>query len=148
METAQGQSHENVLPQDAEVFADGRYLFRVTASDRNANAAQSARESDLVSQPVLIDLTPPSVTLAAPRRDAQSVSITANALDSASPLRRAEYSINAGPWRMAEAADGITDSRTESYEIRISPPPQSETTVVVRVLDSAGNPGLAKVVLN
>lgn len=139
---------ENALAQDAEIFADGRYLFRVTASDRNANAAPSARESELVSQPVLIDLTPPRVTLAAPRRDAQSVTISANAQDAASPLRRAEYSINAGPWRMVEAADGITDSRAESYEIRIAPVPRGETTVVVRVLDSAGNPGLARVVLN
>ena len=51
------------LAQDAEIFAGGRYLFRVTASDKSANPEQSARESDLVSQPVLIDLTPPTVTL-------------------------------------------------------------------------------------
>lgn len=138
---------EAALSQDAEVFADGRYLFRVTASDKPANSEQAARESDLISQPVLIDLTPPSVTLSARRDGAVSI-VTATAADAASPLRRAEYSVNAAPWRAVESTDGITDSRSETYEIRLTPPPGQETTVVVRVLDSAGNPGLAKVVLN
>jgi len=139
---------DSTLAQDAEVFADGRYYFRVTASDRNANPAGSARESDLVSQPVLIDLTPPRVSLSKPRRESQSASITVTAQDDASPLRRAEYSVNAGPWRLVEAADGITDSRSETYEVRLALPAQGETIVVVRVLDAAGNPGLAKAVLN
>ena len=135
------------LAQDAEIFADGRYLFRVTASDKSANSETAARESDLVSQPVLIDLTPPTVTLAA-RREGAATIITATAADSASPLRRAEYSVNASPWRAIESTDGITDSRSETYEIRLTPPTGQESTVVVRVLDSAGNPGLARVVLN
>ncbi len=145
MKTVKENLTENALAQDAEVFADGRYLFRVTASDKNANAAPSARESDLVSQP-LIDLRHPRHSC----RAAQGCAIGHYhaALRRASPLRRAEYSINAGLWRMVEAADGITDSRAESYEIRIAPPPPGETTVVVRVRESAGNPGLAKVVLN
>ncbi|MBA3973342.1 MAG: hypothetical protein C0504_03880 [Candidatus Solibacter sp.] len=135
------------LAQDAEIFADGRYLFRVTASDKSANSESAARSSDLVSQPVLIDLTPPTVTLAA-RRDGAVTIITATAADAASPIRRAEYSINASPWRAIESTDGITDSRSETYEIRLTPPLGQESSVVVRVLDSAGNPGLARVVLN
>ena len=37
---------ENTLLLDPDVFADGRYLFRVVASDAPANAAQYAREAD------------------------------------------------------------------------------------------------------
>lgn len=139
---------ESTLAHDAEVFADGRYFFRITASDHTSNPAGSSRESELVSQPILIDMTPPRLSLSRPRRDGQTAVIAVTAQDDASPLRRAEYSVNAGPWRLVEAADGITDSRAETYEVRLPMSAQSETTVVVRVLDAAGNPGLAKAVIN
>lgn len=141
-----GDVKENTLQQDGEVFADGKYLFRVVASDRLANSPQTARESDLVSQPVLIDQTPPRVTLAAPRREGNDWLIEVRVLDDSSPVRRAEYSVNAGPWTVLDAADGICDSREENFLVRL-PLEGGERAVVVRAFDAAGNPGLAKAVL-
>lgn len=138
---------ENTHLQDAEVFADGRYFFRVVASDRLSNSPSAARESELVSPPVLIDQTPPRVTLSAPRRTGTAVEITITAEDTASPLRRAEYSLDAAAWRILEADDGITDSPSETFTLRLPNVAPGEHTVVVRVLDAAGNPGLAKTVL-
>ncbi len=63
---------ENSLLLDGDVLADGRYYFRVIASDQPSNAANVARTDELVSSPVLIDNTPPVVTLSAPRREQQS----------------------------------------------------------------------------
>ena len=40
---------DNTYLHDAEVFADGRYLFRVLASDRLANPPSTAREAELIS---------------------------------------------------------------------------------------------------
>ncbi|MGQ9917243.1 MAG: hypothetical protein ACUVS7_07485 [Bryobacteraceae bacterium] len=137
---------ENTFQQDAEVFADGRYFFRVTASDRLANSPQAARESDLVSPPVLIDQTPPFVRILKPVRQGGEWLIEIRATDSASPIRRAEYSVNAGPWTVLEAADGITDTREESFSVRL-PAEGGERSLVVRAFDAAGNPGLARVVL-
>ena len=54
---------ENSLLLDGDVLADGRYYFRVIASDQPSNAANVARTDELVSSPVLIDNTPPVVTL-------------------------------------------------------------------------------------
>lgn len=137
---------ENTLLQEAEVFADARYLFRVVASDRAANSPATARESDLVSQPVLIDQTPPHVVLRAPRRTAAGIEIDVDATDEASALRRAEYSLNGAPWRVLDPADGIADSRAERFTVSL-PGVQGEQSLVVRVFDSAGNPGLARLVL-
>lgn len=137
---------ENAFQQDAEVFADGRYFFRVTASDRLANSPQAARESDLVSPPILIDQTPPRVRILEPRRSGQEWVLEIRAEDSASPIRRAEYSVNAGPWSVLQAADGITDSREESFSVRL-PAEGGERSLVVRAFDAAGNPGLARIVL-
>ena len=42
---------------ELDILADGKYYFRVMASDREANPPPSARESQLVSAPVMIDNT-------------------------------------------------------------------------------------------
>ncbi|MBI5083194.1 MAG: hypothetical protein HZB13_01150 [Acidobacteria bacterium] len=137
---------ENTLMQEAEIFADGRYFFRVTASDRLANGPSTAREAELVSQPVLIDQTPPRLTLGTPRRNGNEVEIDVDAADSGSPIRRGEFSVNGQSWRGLEVADGIADGRAERFVARFTAGP-GEQSVVVRVFDSAGNPGLARVVL-
>jgi hypothetical protein len=139
--------HENTFTIDGDSLADGRYFFRVVASDREANPASSAREAELVSVPVSIDNTPPVVTVTAQRRTGASVVLEVEAVDTASPLRRCEYSIDAGPWMQLEAADGVIDSPRENFQVRLVEAPAGEHVIVIRAVDSAGNAGLAKVVL-
>jgi len=138
---------ENSLLLDGDVLADGRYYFRVVASDRPSNAAGAAREDELVSSPVLIDNTPPSVALGVPRRAGDHAEVDADVIDQTSPLRRCEYSLDAGPWLPVEAADGITDSPHEQFHIVIDKLRPGEHLLVVRAYDSANNAGLAKVVI-
>jgi hypothetical protein len=142
-----GNMTETSYLLDGDVFADGRYFFKVTASDRPANPADLAKEAELVSAPVLIDNTPPVVTAAAPRRAAGVVEIDVDAEDRASVLRRCEFSIDAGAWSPVEAADGVTDSNRERFLIHLPSLPEGEHLVVIRVYDAAGNAGLAKVVV-
>jgi hypothetical protein len=133
---------ENTYALDGDQLADGRYYFRVTASDRPSNPAEFARESELVSAPVLIDNTPPVVTATL-----TGAVITVDAEDRATSLRRCEYSVDAGPWFPVEAADGITDSPRERFTIRLDGLAAGEHLVVIRVYDVVGNAGLAKVVV-
>ena len=139
---------DNTLQFDNDVLADGRYYFRVVASDRPSNAPNVARESELVSAPVLIDNTPPVITLSAPRRTADGhLEVDADIRDQASPLRRCEYSLDAGAWTPVEAADGVTDSPREQFHIAIDHVRPGEHLLVIRAYDSANNAGLAKVVV-
>jgi len=138
---------ENSYLLDGDVFADGHYVFKVTASDAPSNPANLARETELVSAPVLIDNTPPVVTASAPLRNGAAVDIDVRAQDGASALRRCEYSIDAGPWWPVEAADGVTDSESERFNIHVANLPVGEHLIVIRVYDTAGNAGLAKVVV-
>jgi sugar lactone lactonase YvrE len=138
---------ESAYTLDGDILADGKYFFRVTASDLPSNPPSAAREAELVSPPVLVDNTPPLVKAAAPRKAGAGVEIDFDAADAASPLRRAEYSVDAGPWVPAEAADGIFDSLAERVVVRLEQLPPGEHLVVLRVYDSAENAGLAKVVL-
>jgi len=139
---------DNSLLLDGDVLADGRYYFRVIASDQPSNAANVARTDELVSSPVLIDNTPPVITLSAPRRSNDRVEVDADVVDQTSPLRRCEYSLDAGPWTPVEAADGVTDSPREQYHIAIDRVRAGEHLLVIRAYDTANNAGLAKVVIH
>jgi hypothetical protein len=138
---------ENSLLLDGDVLADGRYYFRVIASDQPSNAASVARTDELVSSPVLIDNTPPVVRLSVPRRNNDHVEVDADVADQTSPLRRCEYSLDAGPWTPVEAADGVTDGPREQFHIAIDRLRAGEHLLVVRAYDTANNAGLAKVVI-
>ena len=138
---------ENSILLDGDILADGRYYFRVVASDRPSNAANVAREDDLVSSPVLIDNTPPVVTMGAHRRADDRLEVDADVVDKTSPLRRCEYSLDAGPWTPVEAADGVTDSPHEQFHIALDKLRPGEHLLVVRAYDTANNAGLAKVVI-
>jgi hypothetical protein len=138
---------ENTLQLDADSLADGKYLFKVIASDRAANDLRYAQEADLVSSPVLIDNTPPAITAGSPKRNGSSLELAFSAEDSSTALKRCEYSIDAGPWQPLEAADGITDSRHEEFRLQVNSFASGEHVVAIRVYDSVGNAGLAKVIV-
>jgi hypothetical protein len=140
--------HENSLTVDGDVFADGKYYFRVMASDREANPPPAARTAELVSSPVLIDNTPPVVTMGPVRRTGSKVEVRFEAADASSQLRRCEYSLDASGWTPLEAADGVIDSQREMFVITLDGLAPGEHLLVVRAIDSANNAGLAKVVLH
>ncbi|HEX4165959.1 MAG TPA: hypothetical protein VHZ55_10845 [Bryobacteraceae bacterium] len=138
---------ENTLLLDPDVFADGRYFFRVIASDAPSNAPEFAQHTELISTPVLIDNTPPSVSILSSNRKGAEADIEIAAHDAASPLRLCEYSLDAGTWQPIESVDGITDSPDEHFRLHLDRLGSAEHLVVFRVYDAPGNAGLAKVVL-
>jgi hypothetical protein len=138
---------ENTLLLDPDVFADGRYYFRVVASDAPSNAAQYARQTEIVSTPVVIDNTPPLVTLGTPRRNGSVLDIDLEATDKVSPLHLCEYSLDAGFWQPIEAVDGVTDSPHEQFHLHLDRLSPGEHLLVFRVYDTANNAGLARIVL-
>jgi hypothetical protein len=121
---------------DAETLADGRYLFRVTASDLPANSPATAQTAQLVSVPVLLDQTAPRI-----EASLSGNQLRVTAIDAASPIRRIEVSVNAGPWQILDADDGIFDSLTESASATLTLP-AGESVVTVRASDTALNTGL------
>jgi hypothetical protein len=141
-------AHDNSMTLEAQAFADGKYFFKVVASDREANPPSSARDAQLVSAPVMIDNTPPVVTFGTVRRDGATAHAEFEGADAASPLRHAEYSLDAAAWIPVEAVDGVIDSMRERFTLDLAGLAPGEHLLVVRVADSAGNTGVAKVLLN
>jgi hypothetical protein len=139
---------ENALLLDPDVFADGRYYFKVVASDAPSNSAEFARQTELISSPILIDNTPPVVTLGAPRRGAATLDIDIEGSDITSPLRLCEYSLDAGLWQPIESNDGVTDSPRERFHLHLDALRPGEHLLVFRIYDTANNAGLARIVLH
>jgi hypothetical protein len=77
-----------------------------------------------------------------------SIHVTFEAEDAFSPIARAEYSIDAGPWQYIEPVGNISDSRREHYDVDIpSPDPPfkpGEHLITVRAYDRHDNIGVAK----
>jgi hypothetical protein len=140
-------THDTSLTFEADVLADGKYYFRVVASDREMNSPATAREAILDSAPVMIDNTPPVITIGAARLANGAAHIEWEASDNASGLRRCEYSLDAGDWIPVEAADGVIDSLREKFTLDLPNLKPGEHLVAVRTSDAAGNTGVAKVVL-
>ncbi|MDA1311720.1 MAG: hypothetical protein O2968_00145 [Acidobacteria bacterium] len=132
------------LAIDSDSLADGTYRFRIEVSDAKANPAHDVRSASRVSEPVVVDHTPPLVRLLGIDKGPL---IRFEARDAASILRRAEYSVDAGAWVPILADDGIVDSMVESFTVRLSGVDDAEHLVTLRVRDWAGNAGLAKAVV-
>ncbi len=139
--------HENSVTFDGDILADGKYFFRVLTSDRESNPPPNAREAQMTSAPIMIDNTPPLVTMGAVRYSGGTAHVEFHALDAASPLRRCEYSLDAASWIPVSAADGVIDSLSEHFALDLTALAAGEHLLVVRAADSANNTGLARVVL-
>jgi two component regulator with propeller domain len=119
---------------DSTSLPDGEYLFRVTASDAEANPDEK-KIGSRESSPTQIDNTPPVI------RKVGSGGGTAfefEAADAASPILEAEYSVDAKEWIRVEPKDGLSDSPTESYSIPLSGAPRGGF-LLIRVMDAARN---------
>ncbi|HVV47097.1 MAG TPA: fibronectin type III domain-containing protein, partial [Bryobacteraceae bacterium] len=130
--------HDPYVILDGDALADGRYYFRVTASDRESNPEGSAREAELVSSPILIDNTPPTIRVQSSNRNGATADIAFDAQDAASPLRRAEWSLDAGAWIPVAPSDGVLDSQSEQFRLHVTSIPAGEHLLVLRVADSGG----------
>jgi hypothetical protein len=138
---------ESYLTLDPDVLADGVYQVQVLVSDAQSNPASAARDAEMISAPFLIDNTPPAVRLRRAERRPGRAEVWFEAQDTTSILRRAEYSLDAGPWSPVFPEDGILDSKSENFQVVLENLKAGEHLVTLRVSDSAGNSGLAKAVL-
>jgi hypothetical protein len=145
---------------DADLIPDGGYQIKVVAFDAPSHTPGDALTGEKISSRFEVDTTPPVVSkLKAALEEShcpvtscgQPLIVTFDAEDASSPIARAEYSLNAGPWQYIEPVGRISDSRRENYEVHLTVKPQElktgETLVAVRVYDRYDNVGVAKTVI-
>jgi hypothetical protein len=156
---------------DSGLLPDGGYTLKVIASDAPSHSAEDALSDEKESQRFEVDNTAPRIENLAARVEAQELHVTFHATDDFSPIKRAEYSVDAGDWQYVEPVGALSDAKAENYDFTVvlSVPPPSleeqqadqkrkrgksntdsassgEHVVVVRVYDRNDNVATAKYV--
>ncbi|HMC30257.1 MAG TPA: hypothetical protein VKL99_05440 [Candidatus Angelobacter sp.] len=158
---------------ESGLLPDGGYTVKVVASDAPSHSPEDTLSDEKESQRFEIDNTAPRIENLAARVEGQELHVTFHAADDGSPIKRAEYSIDAGDWQYVEPVGALSDSKSENYDFSVvlagnhpaeetlppakkkskssaAPPPASsastEHVVVVRVYDRSDNVATAKVV--
>lgn len=132
---------------DSTAFPDGEYRIRVTVSDAPGNPVEQALTGQLVSDPFLIDNTPPEISGLSATVAGDKLSVRWKAVDARSVIDKAEVSVNGGDWTVVEPTTRLSDSREESYDVSLPRGGAGEQTVAVRVSDEYDNQSVAKVVV-
>jgi len=129
---------------DAATLPDGAYYLKVVASDAPSNPVELARTGENVSDRFEVDNTPPRIDALRATARSRTAEVTFSARDTYSPLKQADYSLDAGDWKVLFPEGGTTDAQQHSYRFRLENLEAGEHTVVVRVYDRFDNPVLDK----
>lgn len=137
---------ETFFTVDGLAIADGRYIFKIVASDLPSNPDSNAMTGERISEPFDIDNTSPTVSVVgSPQKNGENFRIIFDVKENSGYIKRAEYNINGGEWKTVYADDGISDGQNERYTINLKLENPGEYSVSLRVFDSSGNPGNAGV---
>ena len=147
---------------DAAQLPDGAYQLKVVASDAPSHNPGEALTSERTSERFVLDTASPAIAALTARLDGGRVHIVAEAKDPSSPIARAEYSIDAGPWQYIEPVGKLSDALTERYDFeaplsaspsaqsraaRLPPADPAQHVVTLRVFDRYENSATAKSVV-
>jgi hypothetical protein len=137
---------------DASLLPDGGYIVKVVASDAPSHSPGEALTASKESRRFEVDTTPPRVENLAASVEGGQIHVIFHAADGFSPIKRAEYSVDAGEWKYVEPVGQLSDAKTENYDFKVTPEEgkdgaASEHVVVVRVYDRYENMGAAKVLI-
>jgi hypothetical protein len=138
---------------DASLLPDGGYVVKVVASDAPSHSPGEALTAERESRRFEVDTTPPRVENLSASVEGGQIHVRFRAIDGFSPIKRAEYSIDAGDWNTVDPVGQLSDAKVEDYDFKATPEAakdgsaSTEHVVVVRVYDRYDNLGAAKTVL-
>ena len=136
---------EKFYAWDTTSMPDGAYYLKIVASDAPSNPPADALTGSLESERFVVDNTPPVISAMNAQATDTGASVKFSAHDSASAISRAEFSVDAGEWKLVEPVGKISDSPDENYDFTVRPLTAGEHTVALRVYDRFENVGANKV---
>ncbi len=119
---------------------DGRYVLRLTASDSPDNPADMALKASRLSDPVVVDNTPPDIAIV--KKALQNGTLTVNVVanDKLSTIKSLHYAVDsADDWQQVLPDDLIFDSTKEAATVKIADLSPGPHVVTLRAIDALGN---------
>ncbi len=133
---------------DTTNFPDGAYTVKIVASDSASNPAELALQTERVSERFYIDNTAPVITgLAAAAEGGGRVRVRFHAVDSATLLSKAEYSVDGSQLCQVFPVDSVFDSEAKDFDFVINGISPGEHTIAVKVSDRSNNQSSAKAIV-
>jgi WD40 repeat protein len=131
---------------DTRAVADGRYQIKVTASDAAANPAGEGKTTSRISDPILVDNTPPVVGDVKTTIKGSAVNVDLKAVDRTSTVAAVDFSVDSSQdWQAATPSDSMFDGpeATATFNVeKLSPGPHQ---ITVRATDARGNQGFENI---
>lgn len=141
---------------DTTSMPDGAYYLKISASDAFSNPPATTLKTERESERFEVDNTPPTIEklAASPARTSGDHSpgvaydVQFTAVDPATSVERAQYSVDGGEWILLSPATGISDNRAQMYLFAVKGLSPGEHTVAVRAYDRFENVGSGKTTIN
>lgn len=134
---------------ETRAVADGRYEVKVIGSDALANVAGQGRTGSRVSDPIVIDNTPPAIGDLKTETKGSSVHVTATVVDRMTTVASFEYSVDSGgDWQAVLPSDNIFDGPQEQVDFTIGKLGPGAHQVTLRGGDAKGNYAYETVLVN
>jgi len=131
---------DNNFQWDTRLVADGRYQIKVVASDAGANAPGAGKTASRVSEPVVVDNTPPDIGDIKWKQAGGTVHIELTAVDQSSTVAAVDYVVDSGKdWQFVLPVSNIYDSPTEEVSFDLKGLSPGTHQVTLRATDSKGN---------
>lgn len=131
----------SVYAWDTRQMPDGRYEIRIIGTDAPGNPPALKRSAEKVSEPFWIDNTGPVIGKFAQKWEANEIQVVFNVSDAIHPVRKVEFSLDAEDWQLLYPQDGICDSRSEEFMLRIPRTAGDTRTIAVKAVDEFDNIG-------
>ncbi len=137
---------ETTWDWNTRTVADGWYEVKVVASDALANAPGDGRQTSRISDPVLVDNTPPVIGDLTSSSGAGDVRVEFDATDATGTLAAFAYTVDSSEqWQTVLPSDKIADSPQEHVNFVVHGLSPGNHQIAVRATDSAGNSAVTTV---
>jgi hypothetical protein len=125
---------------DTRQVADGRYQVKVVASDAASNPPGMEKTATRISDPVVVDNTPPIIGDVKWHQVGAKVHIELRAVDQTSTVASVEYAVDSSSnWQLVLPVDMIYDSPEEQVQFDLAGLSPGSHQVALRATDSKGN---------
>jgi outer membrane protein assembly factor BamB len=134
------QLDQNRYEWDSLTAEDGRYEVRVTSSDRKSNTPETTLLGSRISDPFVIDNSAPQITQADVNVEGSDAVVGLSVTDVLSVMGRVQYTVDSNEkWMTALPDDGVYDTLTETFTVRIEDLKPGEHVIAFSVADDLKN---------
>ena len=125
---------------NGKTVEDGRYEIRVTASDERSNTPETKLTGTRISEPVVVDNTPPAITSHAITKSGKNATVKMHVADKLSVIGKVEYAVDSNSkWLGVLPDDFVYDTLEENFTIVIEDLQPGQHVIAVKISDDVGN---------